>query len=76
MFIRIGLEKVNGHRHGYMKKILFQDMNDKKIQVSTSGCGNFRIYYDVDNECSPCLLLNEHQANILIESLKDLINYK
>ena len=56
-----------------MKTITFQDMNNKNIQLSISGCGNYRIYFESDKDNSPCLLLNECQAKIIIHGLKDLI---
>ena len=57
-----------------MKVIKFQDMSGHEVQVSMSGGGDYRIYYDSDKQDSPCLLLNEYQANILINALRDLIN--
>ncbi len=55
-----------------MKKILFQDMHEKEIQVSLSSAGDYRVYYGKEDN-DPCLLLNEHQANILINALRDLM---
>lgn len=58
-----------------MKTIKFQDLSQKTIQISFSGGGDYRIYYDVDNEDSPCLLMNKYQALILINALRDLIYF-
>lgn len=56
-----------------MKKTTFQDMSGHEIQISFSGGGDYRIYYDADKENSPCLLLNKNQANVLINALQDLM---
>ena len=56
-----------------MKFTKFQDMNGKEIQVSMSGGGDTRIYFEADKDDSPCMLLNEHQAKILIHAISDLI---
>lgn len=56
-----------------MKTIKFQDMNDKQVQLSIAGSGDFRIYFEADKDNSPCLLLNECQARIVIHGLLDLI---
>lgn len=56
-----------------MKVIKFEDMDGQVIQVSLSGGGDYRVYYKADQEGSPCMLLNKHQANILINALQDLM---
>lgn len=56
-----------------MKAIIFEDMGGKKVQVSLSGGGDYRVYYDADSDNTPCLLLNKNQANILINALQDLM---
>lgn len=58
-----------------MKKTIFQDSSNNNVQVSLSGGGDVRVFYNTDDENSPCLLLNEHQANILINAIQDLIEF-
>ncbi len=57
-----------------MKKVLFEDMNRKVIQVSQSGAGNCRIYINPDDENSPCIHLDENQSKILVHAILDLWN--
>ena len=56
-----------------MKHTTFQDINNKEIRVQYSSNGNIRIYFGEQKEC-PCILLNEFQAKILINSINDLLD--
>jgi plasmid maintenance system antidote protein VapI len=56
-----------------VKTVKFQDEQNYTIQVSLSSSGDYRVYFDVEKEGSPCLLLNKYQANILINALQELI---
>lgn len=56
-----------------MKIIQFEDTRRQQIQVSLACDGDTRIYVNADQEGCPCIKLNEYQANILINALKDFI---
>ena len=59
-----------------MKTVKFQDMQNNEILIQASSGDGYRIYYNALVESSPCLLLNEHQAKILIAALLDLMEYR
>lgn len=56
-----------------MKIVHFEDLSRNNIQVSMSSGGNYRVYTNYKDDKAPCLHLTEHQANILISALKDLM---
>lgn len=63
-----------------MKVTTFQDMNGLELQVQYSSAGDIRIYVKIKptESCpegsSECILLNKFQANMLINSIEDLLD--
>lgn len=59
-----------------MKVVKFRDLSMNEIQVSFSGGGDIRVYCSAKEEPEKiisCLLLNKHQALILISAINDLL---
>jgi hypothetical protein len=60
-----------------MKFTTFQDMYNQEITVQFSGSGDYRIYLkrpDDDPNKPTCILMNKHQAKILINAIADLMD--
>ncbi len=59
-----------------MKTIKFQDSSNQFITVQFSGGGDIRVYISPnEEETGICMLLNDYQANILINAVQELIHY-
>lgn len=58
-----------------MKFLRFQDKSGNKIQLSISSDGDYRVYFDYESDTAPCLKLSDTQAIILINGLKDLMEF-
>lgn len=58
-----------------MKTANFQDLSNQDITVQFSGGGDLRVYIKGEQDKTMCLHMNNYQANILINALKDLMEF-
>lgn len=61
-----------------MKTIKFQDSSNQEICVQFSGGGDIRVYIneiDDPTKTKACMLLNDYQANILVNAIQELVHF-